>query len=378
MLGFIFADTGVRIFSNKIENWPSALLSGYCKENTGKYDVKLSELISEEIFGISTLRAKEITSIKTAAEADEQTQKQEFDDNKTNDTGNEETNKFEEGQDPDTIDRGETNINKEEENRYPIIKLNLSGDNDDKDYFVNETTYTPNISKLVKDKSMIPETYTQTSKDLPLVLIIHTHGTEAYAEEGKDYYIDDGGEISRSHDTEKNVIAVGRVMADILNSKGIPTVHCETMHDKESYQDSYIRSAESIKYYLAKYPSIKYVFDIHRDAILKTDGSLVKAAVDIEGESTAQVMAVVGSNYKGANYPDWEKRFALAAVLKEKLDEKYEDFSRPIYLRGAAYNQQYCTGSLLIEVGTAGNTLSEAKLAAKHLSHALAEIIKGE
>ncbi|MBQ8004831.1 MAG: hypothetical protein IJ303_00765, partial [Clostridia bacterium] len=43
MLGFIFADTGVRIFSNKIENWPSALLSGYCKENTGKYDVKLSE-----------------------------------------------------------------------------------------------------------------------------------------------------------------------------------------------------------------------------------------------------------------------------------------------------------------------------------------------
>ena len=129
---------------------------------------------------------------------------------------------------------------------------------------------------------------------------------------------------------------------------------------------------------MAKYPSIKYVFDIHRDAILKTDGSLVKAAVDIEGESTAQVMAVVGSNYKGANYPDWEKRFALAAVLKEKLDEKYEDFSRPIYLRGAAYNQQYCTGSLLIEVGTAGNTLSEAKLAAKHLSHALAEIIKGE
>ena len=140
--------------------------------------------------------------------------------------------------------------------------------------------------------------------------------------EGTDYYIDGEGDIARTSDTSKNVVYIGKVMADILNAEGIKTLHCEIMHDEESYQDSYSRAADTIKSYIAKYPSIKYVFDVHRDAIMKSDGSLVKAATEIDGESVAQVMTVVGSNYKGADFHDWEEHLSIALKLKNELDKK--------------------------------------------------------
>ena len=51
---------------------------------------------------------------------------------------------------------------------------------------------------------------------------------------------------------------------------------------------------------------------------------------------------------------------------------------RSIALRGASYNEQYTNGSLLIELGTDGNTLSHAKYSARLLGKALAELIKGD
>lgn len=48
---------------------------------------------------------------------------------------------------------------------------------------------------------------------------------------------------------------------------------------------------------------------------------------------------------------------------------------RPISLRGAAYNEQYTDGSILVEVGACGNTLAEAENAAVLLADTLAGII---
>lgn len=261
------------------------------------------------------------------------------------------------------------------EKKYPILKLDLSGSDLGSEYISNETGYSPNIKALLERESGI------TTEDLersPVVLIIHTHGTESYADEGKDNYIYDGGDISRSSDKEKNVVAIGKIIAEVLNENGINTLHCEIMHDEESYEESYSRAAKTIKSYISKYPTIKYVFDVHRDAILKPDGTLVGTACNIGGESVAQVMAVVGSDYKGANFPDWEDHLALALKLRDSLNSKYSNICRPVYLRGAAYNEQYAEGSLLLEIGSSGNTLTEAKKAAKLVAEALAEMIKGK
>ncbi len=260
------------------------------------------------------------------------------------------------------------------ETKYPVISLDLSQKQLGQYYIVNETGYSPDIKNL-EDFDDGFESLTISDKSLPAVLIIHTHGTESYLEDGKNFYTEKDGEISRTKDKSKNVVRIGKIIADTLNNAGIKTIHCEIMHDEESYQDSYMRASESIKSYLAKYPSIKYVFDVHRDAILKSDGSLVKAVTEIEGENVAQVMTVVGSNYKGANFPDWEKNLAVAIKLKKILDGDNASLSRPVYLRGAAYNQQYAPCSLLLEIGTSGNTLKEAEKAALIVAKAITELI---
>ena len=272
----------------------------------------------------------------------------------------------------------ETEINisveTESEKTYPVVSLDLSQNQLGENYIVNETGYSPDIAMLRETKDGF-ESLKIEDKNLPSVLIIHTHGTESYLEEGKDHYKESEGDISRTDDKEKNMVRIGRVMAEVLNSAGIKTLHCEILHDRESYQDSYIRSSESIKSYLAKYPSIKYVIDIHRDAILKSDGSLVKATTEIDNKSTAQVMTVIGSDYKGANFPNWERNLSVALKLKKILDEEDDTLSRPVYLRGAAYNQQYAPCSLLLEIGTSGNTLEEAENVAVIVAEALTKLI---
>lgn len=214
------------------------------------------------------------------------------------------------------------------------------------------------------------------SDENPLVLIVHTHGTESYAPEGAEYISD--SDPHRSPDTSKNMIAIGSLMAEILNESGIPTLHCETMHDIESYQRSYDLAADTIQKYLTEYPSIKYVFDVHRDAIVSSDGSLIRPLTLINGKRSAQIMLLVGTNEKGADHPEWETNFTVAAKLQERLTTNYEKFARPINIRGASFNEQFTPGSLLIEIGSAANTLSEAKTAARELTYTIANMIKEE
>ena len=71
-------------------------------------------------------------------------------------------------------------------------------------------------------------------------------------------------------------------------------------------------------------------------------------------------MVVVGSNGGGGDHPDWQKNLALAAKLQKSLDTLYPTLARPMTLRQSVYNQNLSAGSLLVEVGSHGNTLQEA------------------
>ena len=265
---------------------------------------------------------------------------------------------------------------KESEYDYPLITRDLSQSDKGLYYISNDTGHNPDTQALASSPAAIaPYDF---KSDKPLVLILHTHGTEAYTAEGADGYNDEGN-LWRSSDTSENIVAVGAVMAQVLEENGIPTLHCQIMHDKESYNDAYTYSAATIKKYLKQYPTIKYVFDVHRDAIITSDGALVKGVTQIGGESVAQVMCVAGSDFKGADYPHWEANLAFALRLRAVLNEKSPTLCRPVYLRGAAYNLQHTVGgSLLLEIGSSGNTLNEAKRAAVHVAEALAKMIAGK
>ena len=213
-----------------------------------------------------------------------------------------------------------------------------------------------------------------STKPQPLVLILHTHATESFAEEGAATYSE--GASFRNTDTSKNMVAVGAVMAQILNERGIPTLHCETLHDAEDYNASYDNSLATVKKYLKEYPSIKYVFDLHRDAMIRESGEALKPVCDINGQKTAQVMTLVGTDAGGADHSLWqENNMNLAVKLQHKLTSDYNGMARPINLRKLSFHQQYAPGSLLFEIGSCANTLEEAKNAAENLGNAIADVI---
>ena len=208
----------------------------------------------------------------------------------------------------------------------------------------------------------------------PQVLIVHTHGSEAYTPaEGDVVWSGD----HRTTDFRYNVVKVGDVVAEVLGAAGISVLHDRTLYDYPNYSGSYDRSLAAMETYLAQYPSIRFVLDIHRDAVEDTEGRQYKVISEVgEGETAAQLTLVVGTDGGGLKHPQWKENLRLAAALQEQLLTDYPTLMRPVLLRNSRYNQHVTTGSLLVEVGAAGNSPEEAQLAARLLAEGLVEILR--
>ena len=126
----------------------------------------------------------------------------------------------------------------------------------------------------------------------PQVLVMHTHATEDYRLSAGLWFTP--GDGARSTDRSVNMCAVGRVVADTLNAAGIHTLHDETLNDYPSYTGSYANSRAVVQQYLAQYPSIKVVLDVHRDAIESEGGSRYAPVCTVDGRQAAQVMIICG------------------------------------------------------------------------------------
>ena len=81
--------------------------------------------------------------------------------------------------------------------------------------------------------------------------------------------------------------------------------------------------------------------------------------------TASQLTLVVGSDGGGLTHPDWMENLRLAVAIQEQTLTDYPTLMRPLLLRNSRYNQHATTGSLLVEVGTAGNAPEEAELAAR-------------
>lgn len=209
----------------------------------------------------------------------------------------------------------------------------------------------------------------------PQVLIVHTHTTESYLSEKRDYYTE--ADAARSTDDSKNLIAVGKILKSGLEANGIGVVHATEKHDYPEYTGSYSRAAVTINKYLKKYPTIKFVIDLHRDAMMDNNGNKTALVSKINGQNAAQVMIVAGCQNGGVTgFPDWRENFSLAVKLQQTMESNYKGLARPILFTNRKYNQHLTTGSLLIECGTDVNTLDEAKYSALLLSEAISKTLK--
>lgn len=209
----------------------------------------------------------------------------------------------------------------------------------------------------------------------PQVLILHTHATECYQPWEELYF--DPAFAARSQSTALNMCAVGARMAEILNAAGVNTLHDTTLHDSPSYTESYARSAETARAYLERYPSIKVILDVHRDA-LGTDTTRIKPLCRIDGEDTAQVMIIAGcDNGTTVQLPNWRLNLQFAAAWEATMEGMYPGLTRPVLCGYRFYNQDITTGSLLIEIGGHANTLPEALRAGQYAAEALAALLAG-
>lgn len=209
--------------------------------------------------------------------------------------------------------------------------------------------------------------------DEPSVLILHSHTTESYTQIDGDRYEETSS--YRTLDPGHNMLCLGQIVADVLTEAGVGVIHDTSLHDYPSYSDSYSQAAATTKEYLEQYPSIRLILDLHRDAAETASGQM-STSCSVGGQDAAQLMFVVGTDTR-LNHPDWEKNLALALKLQVLLEQKNPGICRDLNLSRNRYNQHLGDTALLIEIGAAGNTLSQAKLAAQALGEAIAQLAKG-
>lgn len=214
----------------------------------------------------------------------------------------------------------------------------------------------------------------QIDSDGPQVLIMHTHATESFEPYDTDIY--DTRHTWRTTDNTQNIVAAGEVMAEAIRSYGIEVLHDETQHDYPSYNGSYERSAVTVQDYLEKYPSIKVVLDVHRDAVQR-DTTLVKPVTEIDGRKAAQLMIIAGCDDGTMDMPNWSKNFRFAAGMQDAIESRYPSLTRPVFFCYRKYNQDLTTGSLLIEIGSHGNTLEEVLYTAQLAGDAIGSYLQG-
>lgn len=243
-------------------------------------------------------------------------------------------------------------------------------------YTVLGNVYINNGSDAALDASMLAGPYAAALGETgPQVLIIHTHATESYTMPAGSEY--EASDTFRTTDTRCNMVRIGDEMEQVLTAAGIGVVHDRSLYDYPSYSGSYDRSLKAIEGYLEKYPTISFVLDVHRDAVQDANGNQFKLLCG-EDKNAAQLEFVIGSNSGGLSHDLWRENLKLACAVQETLHADYPTLMRPITVRNSRYNQFKTTGSLLVEVGTAGNSLEEAVNGARLFAAGFAKTIQNK
>ncbi|SHI07333.1 stage II sporulation protein P [Sporobacter termitidis DSM 10068] len=234
----------------------------------------------------------------------------------------------------------------------------------------NKAGYSVDTAALLKQ----PLKLTLSSKD-PSVLIIHTHSSEAYMRSGQDQY--EESDPFRTQDKSQSIIRVGAELAEAFEKAGIKVIHDTGVYDYPSYEGAYNRSYDAIQSYLKKYPSIKMVIDMHRDAIEAADGSVYRTVASIGDTKCSQVLMVIGTDASGLKHPNWKENFKLALHIQQEMNTLYPTLAKPIELSQFRYNQQATLGSMIVEIGCTGNTLQESLTSVRYFADAASKVLLG-
>lgn len=215
----------------------------------------------------------------------------------------------------------------------------------------NNTNYDIDYNKLVNQKIDINKNTT--------ILIIHTHGSESYLDiEHTDYF--------RNEDITKNVVNVGKELANILKASGYNVIHDTNLYDYPTYSGSYTRALESINKYKNQDSNIDVVIDIHRDAVSSNQN--FAPICNINGNETSKLLLIVGTDGGGMEHQNWRKNLSFALKLFSAGEQMYPGIFRQLTVTNSRYNQHATNGSILLEIGATGNTMEQSLNSAKYFA----------
>lgn len=207
--------------------------------------------------------------------------------------------------------------------------------------------------------------------DEPKILIFHTHSQEEFAD-------------SIPGDPSTSIVGVGEYLTQLLNAKGIPTIHDTGVYDIINGQldrsNAYENAEASIRPILEANPSVEVVIDLHRDGV--AEGTHL--VTDVGGKPTAKIMYFNGLSRTRANgdidylyNPYIQDNLAFSLQMQIASETLYPGFARRIYLRGYRYNLHLMPKSLLIEAGAQTNTVEEMRNAMEVLAETLYHVLVG-
>lgn len=203
----------------------------------------------------------------------------------------------------------------------------------------------------------------------PLVLIVHSHTSEAYVTNPPDPRADAFLHVWNSTDT--GITRVGAALANRLQREyGIGTIHSTRIHDWPHHWEAYNHARRTVEELLEKYPSIAAVFDIHRQGVEN-----MYYAATIGGVEAVQVdiLYTTAQNFSYGAHPDWKANEAFAFRLAEAMEEVHSGLlRRMIRVDDRRYNQDLHPRMLLLEVGNYLDLEERAVAAAELLADAIA------
>ena len=202
----------------------------------------------------------------------------------------------------------------------------------------------------------------------PKVIIFHTHSQEEFVD-------------STPGDPATSIVGMGDYLTELLNEKGIETIHDTGVYDIINGQldrsNAYENAEASVRPLIEANPTLEVAIDLHRDGV--AEGTHL--VTEINGKPTAKIMYFNGLSRTRTNgdidylyNPYIQDNLAFSLQMQLASESLYPGFVRHIYLRAYRYNLHLLPKSLLVEAGAQTNTVAEMRNAMEVLADTLAHV----
>ena len=196
----------------------------------------------------------------------------------------------------------------------------------------------------------------------PVVLLYSTHASESFLLSDTDWYYTD--DDFRSTEPDESILSVAAEAAAVIEAGGFGVIHDTTLHDYPAYSGSYDRSMETIRKNLEAYPTIQITVDRTPRRVRRGRGRHALQA-GRRGQREGRGADHDPHGLRPLRGPALSRLAREPALCAAAAAEGGKRCSRGCtgrcFFHSAITTCTPRTPSVLVEVGTEVNTLSEAQ-----------------